>query len=268
MKMLTRWQQGILQTWIKVLPDQTLEKRPDLCLWYAISFLQNANYDACEPYLQRAEQAWLSAPVDHKLYAVWTARAIVAFVRADAAASLAAGQKAVAMATDPENPLQQAMSRFGLAFGYLLNGRYQEAETSFGEALAFSEKIGHHIIYFASSMWSSFIQSTQGRLREALGTLQRAEQRGSLHIPVPAILTHCLMCDLESEWNNMEAAERHPRAYLDVARRNRGDWMIIIDGLKALAVLESMQRAVESDGRMRCLLEILVLKATSAFQTD
>jgi ATP/maltotriose-dependent transcriptional regulator MalT len=113
LKMLVRWQQGILQNWIELLPDQSLEKRPDLCLWHAFGFLQNAKYDACEPYLQKAEQAWQSTPADHKLYAVWTIRAMVAFVRADATASLEAGQKALSF-MQSANPLEQALGRLGL----------------------------------------------------------------------------------------------------------------------------------------------------------
>ncbi|NUO79132.1 hypothetical protein HUU05_03575 [candidate division KSB1 bacterium] len=233
LKMLVRWQQGTLQNWMKQLPAQSLEKRPDLCLWHAFGFLQNASYDACEPYLQIAEQAWQSTPPDHKLYAVWTIRAMVAFVRADANASLEAGQKAVSF-MQSANPLEQALGMLGLALALVLNGRYREAQTSFDEIIVASEKIGHHVIYFASSMWLSYIHATQGRLRQAMAALQRAERRGSLNVPVPAILTHSLQCDLESEWNNMEVAERHLRACLEVKRQNPGDWLFIIDGVQAL----------------------------------
>ena len=236
LKMLVRWQQGILQDWIKLLPDAALEKRPDLCLWCAFGLLQNAKYDACEPYLQKAELAWQGVPPDHKLYALWTVRAIIAFVRDEAAASLEAGQKAASFIR-PAQPMEQAIGMMGLAFGYLINGRYREAEISYGEVIVASEKSDQHVIYFASSMWLSFTLITQGRLRQALATLQRAEQRGSMQIPVPAILTRSLQCDIESEWNNMEVAERRLRECLDIERQNRGDWLLIIDGLKALVRL-------------------------------
>lgn len=247
LKMLTRWQQGLLQTWIKLLSDQALEKRPDLCLWYAYGFLQNGEYDECESYLQKAELAWQNAPSDHKLYAVWAARAYVGFARANTVASLQAGQKAVALA-HPDDHLQQALSRMGLALSYLLNGRYREAETTFSDAIAAAEKVGHHIVYFASSMWLSVALATQGRLRQAMTTLQRAVQHGSLQIPLPAIMTLSLQCDLENEWNNAETAERHLRECLEIKRRNPRNWLLALGAIRAL-----VQRLWQHDERSEAM---------------
>jgi LuxR family maltose regulon positive regulatory protein len=233
LKMLARWQQGILQNWIKLLPDQALEKRPDLCLWYAFVFLHSANYDHCEPYLQKAEQAWQSEPADHKLYAVWTVRALIAYCRGNAAGTLESAQKAVAF-MHRDNHLERALSLMGLSLGLLMNGRFTEAEEQFGETLIASEKAGHLIVYFGSQGWLGLVYATQGKLRQAAKILRQALQQGSQQFPESSIFAHSLLCDLEREWNNLAAAESYRLACAELERQTGRNWLLLVDGLKAI----------------------------------
>lgn len=233
LKMLARWQQGSLLNWIKFLPEHAFEKRPDLCLWSAYLALHTANYDSCEPFLLKAEQAWQRDPHDQKIYAVWTARAFLAYFRGNAAGILESAQKAVALA-HPENAREQAQSQMVLALGLLFQGFIAKAQDGFEKAVLASEQAGDDITYLGSCAWLGFVYAAQGRLQDATAVLHRAVPPKSIEFPRAALMAHSVLCDLEDERNNAAAAETHLRACLDIDQRSKRSWVLVAEGLQAL----------------------------------
>ena len=233
LKMLARWQQGVLLTWIKLLPDQAFEKRPNLCLWSAYLAIHTANYDSCEPYLQKAEQAWQRDPHDQKLCAVWTARALLAYFRGDAAGILEPAQKAVGLA-HPDNAREQAQSHMVMALGLLLKGFIAKAQEGFEKAILASEEAGDDITYLGSCAWLGFVHAAQGRLQHATTVLHRAVSPKSMEFPRAALMTHSVLCDLEAERDHATAAEAHLRECINIDQRSKRSWVLIAEGLQAL----------------------------------
>ncbi|NUM77398.1 hypothetical protein HUU40_23815 [candidate division KSB1 bacterium] len=233
LKLLARWQQGSLLNWIKFLPDHAFEKRPNLCLWSAYLAIHTANYDSCEPYLQKAEQAWQRDPHDQKLCAVWTARALLAYFRGNAAGVLEAAQQAVALA-HPDNAREQAQSRMVMALGSLLKAFIAQAQEGFEKALLASEEAGDDITYLGSCAWLGFVHAAQGRLQDATTILHHAVSPKSREFPRAALMAHSILCDLEDERNNAAAAEAHLRVCVDIDQRSKRSWVLISDGLRAL----------------------------------
>lgn len=236
LKMLARWQHSILETWIKALPDEVLEQRPNLCVSYAFVFMHGANFDRCEEYLEKAERAWTSEPPDHQLCAVWSIRALVAFGRGNANATWEAAEKSVTYAR-PESPIEQTLSLMGISLGHMMQLRLTEAEAKLMETIAVSHKVGHFIVYFSSWTYAGYIQLMKGELSKAAETFRKAVDQGSLDFPESAITAYSLMCSLEIERNNLEAAERYCRECLSIQRRTGGlrGWPLLRVGLKALA---------------------------------
>jgi LuxR family maltose regulon positive regulatory protein len=134
----------------------------------------------------------------------------------------------------PDNDLERAMSLMCLALGFFMNGRLAESEEQFEETLVASEKAGHLIVHFGSLGWLGLVYATQGKLQRAAKILRQALQQGSLQFPESSIFAHSLLFDLQREWNNLEAAESYRLACMELERRIGRNWLLLIDGLKAL----------------------------------
>ncbi len=238
LRMLGRSQHGVLAKLIKALPDEALERRPDLCLWYGYVFLHFADFDRCEFYLSKAENAWRGDQSHNlQLGAVWNARGLVAFGRGDQRATLEASQKSAAL-VPPENPVERAIGMMTYSLGCLLDGRLDEAEMRIEESIVASEKAGHFVANLASTTWKGFIQASRGKLREATTTLRHALRHEHLGFANATIAAHSLLCSLERERNNAVDAEEHFNRCLEINRRSGGwgmkGWLLMPPSVRVI----------------------------------
>lgn len=235
LKMLSRWQHGILERWIRALPEQVLEEWPYLCVSYAFVFMHIANFDRCEEYLRKAEKLWKDEPPDHHLCSVWSIRSMAWFARGNPEETLAAAHHAVRYAR-PDNFLEQSLSLLSLSVGLMMHARTREAEETLRRTLVASEKAGHLIVHFSAWMYIGYIQLMRGELHLAMETLQRSVAQGSLDFPESAITSHSLLCSLALELNELDAAERHCQECIAIQNRTGGlrGWPLLRIGLRAV----------------------------------
>jgi len=217
-KMLSRWEQNTLGTWVRTLPEEVLHRRPELCLVYSVPFLYEAEWEQCEYFLKKVERVSQDEANQHKLAAVWATRGFIAFSRGDASAATACGTKAVQYAR-PDDPLARALSMTALAHAHNLAGRLTEAEAAYLEAIAVSEKARNFVITIADTAFLAHVRARLGKLQQAAETLRSVMPFEILQFPLQLSHAYGLLCDLESERNNLEAAENHLKVFLQMIKR-------------------------------------------------
>ncbi len=233
LQVLGRWQQGLLRQWITALPEEALEKHPDLCLRYAFTFMQDGDYTTCESFLSKAEQSWKNSRTGKGLSLLWTGRALMAFGRSDPERAMNASLKAREH-LDPENPFEESFALFCFSLALFLCARFEEAHAEIQRALAISEKINHYLVWYSCLSFLGTMFSIRGRLDLALEPLERATRQEHLNSPVSAIVNHSLSCDVMLEMNRLDRAEYHLNEIIRIDRGEKHGWLINTDGLRGM----------------------------------
>ncbi len=273
-KKLGRWETNTLKTWVKALPEEVLHRRPDLCLVYSVPFLYEADWEQCEYFLKKAEDA-AQEENQHKLVAVWATRGFIAFSQGDAIAATTCGRKAVHYAR-ADDPLARALSMTALAHAHHLAGRLTEAEQAYVEAIAASEKAGNFVITIADTTFLAHVRERLGKLHQAAETLRSVMRFETHQFPVQLSYAHSLNCDLAREWNDLEAAENHLQTLLQINERlePENSALLMPDSLKCLTGMlwkraaeeEALQLIERNLTRARKQRHALVVQQTNAIR--
>ncbi len=138
-----------------------------------------------------------------------------------------------------DNPMERAVSKFALASAYYLSGRLTEAEPAFKETVSASAKAGHLVVHIGSTAFVGHTQAALGRLREAAETLRGVMGFEIHQFPVQLSYVHSLMCDLQREWNHLDAAENHLGICLRIVRERgqEAGWLLASEWLKCLVLM-------------------------------
>src|SRR5829696_315827 len=224
-------QEATLLGWLQSLPDELLRRRPVLSNAYAGTLMSNGKFDGVESRLDDAER-WLDATAETTEQSAAASTEMVVVAEGDfrrlpgsiavhrAGLALAAGDLAGTVrharraldviAEDDFAGHGAAAALLGLASW--TSGDLEVAHRSYADGMASLQRQGYIADVVGGVSALADIRITQGRLREAMRTYQRALQlaaeqdasglRGTADM-------HTGMADLYREWNELDAATQH-----------------------------------------------------------
>ncbi len=188
-------QEALLLTWLQALPEEVIAFRPVLSVDYAGALLSLGQLEGAEARLQDAER-WLDTTADGQPRpaaelagrivvdvddfrrlpsAIANFRAAQALATGDVAGTIRHAQRGLELA-GPDDPLTRGSAAGLLALASWSMGDLAGAHRSWTECSANLQRAGHIADVTGPAMAMADIRVTQGRLRDALRTYERALQ--------------------------------------------------------------------------------------------
>jgi LuxR family maltose regulon positive regulatory protein len=222
-----RFQSAAWLGWVQALPDELVRARPVLSVGYAWAFLNSGEMEAGEARLRDAER-WLDTPADMKERpeaapagmvvvdevqfrslpaSIATARAYHALALGDVSGAAKYAERAIDLLPEAGH-LRRGPVAALLGLAYWASGALEAAHQALAQAMAGFQLAGN--LHFALSVTYGLadIRITQGHLREAVSTYQRALQlvaeqgepvlRGTADLYLGLAELHCEQGDLEA----------------------------------------------------------------------
>ena len=215
-----------LRGWLEQLPDAVLRARPVLCNGLAGTRMSTGTFEGVDELLSDAER-WVDASeeqqatptdmvvVDQDGFSRLPAdiavhRAGLALLRGDVDSTVGFARRALDLALEDDHLARGAASALrGLAAWS--TGDLEVAHASYTDCLVDFERIDHVSDVLGCSITLADIEVTQGRLRGAMRTYQRALQLASRHtsrLLRGTVDMHVGMAALHREFGDLPAARR------------------------------------------------------------
>src|SRR5664280_1874333 len=231
-------QESLALAWLRALPDDVIAGRPVLSVHYAGALLLHGQLEGAEARLQDAER-WLDVTpeghdrargvtagrivVDEEEFGrlpsqIATYRAAQALAIGDVAGTIRHAERGLELA-GPEDHLARGSAAGLLALASWSTGDLVEAHLSWTECDANLQRAGHIADLTGPAMAMAEIRVTQGRLRDAMRTYERA--LGLLAEPGRPVLRgaadmHVGMSVLLIEQDDLDAARGHLESSRDL----------------------------------------------------
>ncbi|MCB0254373.1 MAG: AAA family ATPase [Anaerolineae bacterium] len=240
-EMLEQGQLTLLLSWLTRLPEQAVQSRPWLCVYYAWALLLSGQPMAVETHLQAAEQhneavGWADPSLRGNIDAIRSY-----MLALQGAIPEAIGFARSALVTLPEDAASvRSIVAFTLGGINFLSGNVLDAEQAFAEAAAMGRRSGNLHVAAPALRSLGNLLVTQGKLHQAAATyreaLRLAETAQGRTLPVAAGSLLGLG-ELAYEWNDLTAAEEHSRVGIELSRQ-WGNYDTMAHGLLSLAHVE------------------------------
>jgi LuxR family maltose regulon positive regulatory protein len=214
--------------WLGALPDEAFSSHPWLCIALAWVLSYAGHVDGIEPLMQRAEQGLEGvrdpAQVRSILGRIAHLRGYVADLEGDSPRSLRLGREALEHLTEDDASLRAyALSAVGISLRKL--GKLSDAAEAFAEAVALSRAAGDSHVAVMVLCRLATLQIWQGQLhqaaltcRNALSVMREHAQGEGYRLPTAGYV-HIQMSRVLSEWNDLDAAQRHAQQGIDLCQR-------------------------------------------------
>ena len=190
-------QEAKLRGWLEVLPDEVVQARPVLSVYFAGALLMSGELEGVEDRLRDAERRLEPATGDRAEPLVPSAEMVVAdeeeyrrlpatielyragqaLARGDAPGTVRHAQRAIELAREDDH-LSRASAAALLGLVYWGSGDLDAGHRAYSACVEGLRRAGHIADTFGCSIALADIRSTQGRLGEALRTFERALQVG------------------------------------------------------------------------------------------
>src|SRR5215204_4068459 len=231
--------------WLAALPDALVRSRPALCVVHAAALMFAGQPEAAEARLDDAERyIQPGEPAEHTLILGQAAvvRGNLARISGDVARCVALSRRALDLL--PETHFMWTVARLNASYAYQVGGEVTPTtERLVAEVIAQVRRTGNPLTILRSIINLAQLQVLQGRLRQAITTLEEAARSssgpgGSDHL-VGNPAYYFGMGDLLREWNDLDAAERHLEQGMDlVSEIPTVDAEVVAHGFISLAQLQ------------------------------
>ena len=200
--------------WIERLPEQEIERHPDLCIYAAMTLLflsmeepQGARRRTrIYHLLQRAEEQWRETNMLPKLADVFAFRALLA--RQEGRIPQAVTWAKQAMTWMPHDERWRNLSLTVIGTGELLNGSLTNARQAFLEALALSEQQGNTTYTRATRGMLAGASLEQAELHSAAEQFRQMQAEARIQEDYDDIAhTQLGLAHIAYQWNNLTEAE-------------------------------------------------------------
>jgi len=208
--------------WFESLPRAVLDARPSLWWTYASLLLVNGQSTGVEEKLQAAEAALQGTDTDEKTRSfigqIATARGVLAVSRYDVETMMAQSRRALEY-LNPNSLSLRANAKWVMGFAYLMLGERGAARQSIDEAISLSQAAGDVFTLILATAGLGMVQEVENQLYPAAETYRRVLQvAGEQPLQIVGE-AHLGLARILYEWNDLEAAERHGRQGLHLARQ-------------------------------------------------
>lgn len=241
--MLMRGQQFRVQRWLESFPQDELQTRPQLCLYYAWVLLFTGRVDSYEPPLQIAERIWRSENNQRKLGQVFNLQANVARLRGDTTRTIELAQQALACLPE-EDLFQRSISTMALGAGYVSAGQVTEAEAMLNQAGTLSRLTGNLLVQLIAMNRLGDVQVMQGQLHRAAQIYTEVLELAGERPLWQRVEAHIALGRLHRQWNNLDTAQTHLQQGLELAHQTRRE-VYLSRGHVALGQLRQARGQVE-----------------------
>lgn len=212
--------------WLSSLPRTVLEARPSLCARYATLSLVAGQTTGVEEKLQAAEAAIAGAlqgagPDDRTrdlIGQIAAARATMALTRYEPEAMITQARRALEYLA-PDDCFPRIRAIWTLGFAYEVSGNRGAAGQAYTEAIALSRASGNIRMLTVATISLGAIQEWENHLYEAAETFQTGLQLAGDHPQPFENEAHLGLSRIFYQWNDLEAAERHGKQALQLARQ-------------------------------------------------
>src|SRR5829696_4961890 len=208
--------------WLDTLSDAVVSSRPALCIVHAAALMFAGQPEAAEARVDDAERYIQSgAPAERTLILGQAAvvRGNLARISGDLARCVAFSRRALDLL--PERHFTWTVSKLNATYAYQVSGEVTPTtERLVAEVIAQVRRTGNPLTILRSIINLAQLQVLQGRLRQAITTLEEAARSSSgpggseRLVGNPAY--YFGMGEVLREWNDLDAAERHLEQGMDL----------------------------------------------------
>src|ERR687896_462744 len=248
------WYRGEVMTllgWLGKLPKEAMLRRPLLLVWYAAALMLLGQFDGVESLLREAEGGFGGAREGHGeeprpdadeadprhvLATAAAVRSLHARLQGDPRGAIEHARSALALL--PEDNLNpRPFAALCLAEAYRAADDLEAANATFAETAELGRAAGHDYIALTAMGSLAHLQMSQGRLREAEGSLRQAlefaVERGAELLPAVGRV-RIGMGELLYERDELDASERELTLGMELAER-AGELEVLVRGQVALS---------------------------------
>ena len=207
--MLTHDEHTSLARWLGELPNETLFRNPQLCVWYACTLAMSDMTPAHERPLEEAEKAWQSGSDREKLGKALSIHSHVASLRGDRARAIELAEKAMTM-LPVGDVLHRSLCTLFLGEAELLSGNAVAAFRWLNEAASLAETQDLPLVaQLATAVWGH-VSLMEGTLERASEAFNRVIAGSSDLAYRPAkLIAYLGLGDLCAERNDLNGATRY-----------------------------------------------------------
>jgi LuxR family maltose regulon positive regulatory protein len=234
---------GTVIRWIRALPPEWLDRRPELRLTYAWALVAQLELKEAEAQLQAAEHTLGGEAVEAEVEAhLLTLRGLLDRNAGRTREAIALYRQAFELLGKDVHFLRGLIS-LELGVAYLTTGDLNAAEAAFEEARTASEGAGNTFAVLGAEWHLAEILIARGRLHDALAlarrSLRRAEERGGRNAPGGA-MAHGVMAEIRREWNDLPAAVELAGRAWELGKRGEIANGLLVGSLYMGRVLQSL----------------------------
>jgi LuxR family maltose regulon positive regulatory protein len=216
-----------LKRWLECLPQEELERHPDLCVHYAMTLLfilmERPHFPTGKEriyhLLQVAEQRWRDANNTEKLAEVFAFRALLARQEGNILQAVTWARQSLAWLKAQDRTWRSiALSTVGT--GEVLDGSLETARQSFVEALVLNEQLGNLTYARAIRNMLGWASLEQGALHQAAEQFRQIQGEARTQEDYDDIArTQLLLAHIAYQWNHLEEAEQAAREALSIGEQ-------------------------------------------------
>ncbi|HZS76457.1 MAG TPA: LuxR C-terminal-related transcriptional regulator [Ktedonobacteraceae bacterium] len=234
-----------LKWWLERLPEEELERKPDLCVQYAmiLLFTLMENPRLTQPkeriyqLLQVAEQKWRDANNTAKLAEVFSFRSMLARQEGKMLQAVTWAKESLAW-LPPENRIWRTIALTVVGFGETRDGNLKLARKYLLEALILSEQQGNRLYARASRGMLSWVSSEQGELHSAAEQFRQLQAEARMQEDYDDVArTQLGLAQIHYQWNQLEEAKEATQEALAIGERMGMEDFLAL-GTAKLALIE------------------------------
>jgi LuxR family maltose regulon positive regulatory protein len=234
---------GTVIRWIRALPPEWLDRRPELRLTYAWALVAQLELKEAEAQLQAAERTLAGGEIGPEVEAhLLTLRGLLVRTAGRTREAIGLYRQAFERLEEDGHFLRGLLS-LELGTAYLTTGDLTAAEEAFEEARTASDRAGNTFGVLGAEWHLAEILIARGRLHDALAlarrSLRRAEERGGRNAPGGA-MAHGVLAEIRREWNDLPAAVELAGRAWELGKRGEIANGLLVGSLYMGRVLQSL----------------------------
>ena len=216
-----------LKRWLERLPQEELERKPELCLYYAMTLLfmlmenprDMERKERIYQLLQVAEQKWRDADNTARLAEVFSFRSLLARQEGKMLQAVTWARQGLAW-LPAENRTWRTIALTVVGFGETLDGSLKNARDYLLEAVILNEQQGNLVHARASRGMLSWVSAEQGELHHAAEQFRQMQAEARLQEDYDDVAhTQLGLAQIAYQWNNLEEARRAAQEVLEIGER-------------------------------------------------
>jgi LuxR family maltose regulon positive regulatory protein len=234
---------GTVIRWIRALPLEWLDRRPELRLSYAWALVAQLELKEAESQVRIAERVLGETPGGELAAHLLTLRGLLTRSAGHTREAIDLYQQAFAR-LEEDGDLLRGLLSLELGTAYLTTDDPAAAERAFAEARAASERAGNAFGVLGAEWHLAEIQIARGRLREAADLARRslrwAEEHGGRNSP-GAAMAHGILAEIQREHDDLPAAVELAGRAWELGKRGEIANGLLVGSLYMARVLQSLE---------------------------